>query len=84
MVKIEILKNTCANSRPVSIGEVIDVTESTARQLERTGKAKRYEAPVQEAPVSITPIIEAEAPKKVAKSKAKAKRKSKSTQKKDN
>ena len=86
MVKIKILKNTCANSRPVSIGEVIEVTESTARQLERTNKAERYVAPVQ-APVP-PPVKEEikEEPKKVTKSKAKAKSKAKSksnTQKKD-
>ena len=83
MVKIKILKNTCANSRPVSIGEVIEVTESTARQLERTSKAERYTAPVQ-APIAPPVKEEIKEPKKVAKSKTSAKRKTKSnTQKKD-
>ncbi len=79
MPKIEILRNTAANAIPVHVGDVIEVTEATARQLIRSGKAKAYEAKV---------IPQEEAKPKVAKAKASkkkssAKAKSKNTQKKD-
>lgn len=81
MAKIEILRQTVANSNPVSIGDVIEVTESVARQLIGTGKAKYYEAPAVQAVAQEEPKPEPVA-KAAPKSKAKAKTKSKA-QKKD-
>ena len=82
MPKIEILRNTAANAKPVFVGDVIEVTEATAVQLIRSGKAKAYEAKVIPQEEAKPKQAKAKASKK--KSSAKAKSKSKSnTQKKD-
>ncbi len=43
---IKLLRNTVADGQPVSIGQVIDVSEATGKTLVQMGKAVEFSSPV--------------------------------------